>query len=123
MNKGGNVSLLASSDRSKASAADGWIPSWEPCASGFRDIDFGVVSAASAHRFGVRFSEVLSGRVTPELRHLQVSMGAQIFHRKAAARMFLPRSGSCSRKSRSISRFSFLALYCSIESTQELSGT
>ena len=30
-------------------------------------------------------SEVLSGRVTPELRHLQVSLGAQISYRKAAA--------------------------------------
>src|SRR5271165_1260673 len=29
-------------------------------------------------------SEVLSGRVTPELRHLQVSLGAQISYRKAA---------------------------------------
>jgi hypothetical protein len=36
--------------------------------------------------------EVLSGRVTPELRHLQVSLGAQTSYRKAAAllRMFLP---------------------------------
>src|ERR1700732_1592784 len=36
--------------------------------------------------------EVLPGRVTPELRHLQVSLGAQISYRKAAAmlRMFLP---------------------------------
>jgi hypothetical protein len=40
-------------------------------------------------------SEVLSGRVTPELRHLQVSLGAQISYRKAAAllRMFLPPMG------------------------------
>ena len=40
-------------------------------------------------------SEVLSGRVTPELRHLQVSLGAQISYRKAAAllRMFLPAMG------------------------------
>src|SRR6202030_1550006 len=37
-------------------------------------------------------SEVLSGRGTPELRHLQVSLGAQISYRKAAAvlRMFPP---------------------------------
>src|SRR3984893_5368398 len=40
-------------------------------------------------------SEVLSGLVTPELRHLQVSLGAQISYRKAAAllRMFLPPMG------------------------------
>ena len=40
-------------------------------------------------------SEVLSGRVTPELRHLQVSLGAQISYRKAAAllRMFPPTDG------------------------------
>jgi hypothetical protein len=30
VNKGGDVPLVASSDRSKTSAADGWIPSWEP---------------------------------------------------------------------------------------------
>src|SRR5271157_4534248 len=39
--------------RLKITAADAWIPSWGPCASGFRDID--VVSAAPAHRFGTRF--------------------------------------------------------------------
>src|SRR5260370_42214300 len=40
-------------------------------------------------------SEVLSGRVTPELRHLQVSLGAQISYRKAAdlLRMLLPPMG------------------------------
>ena len=40
-------------------------------------------------------SEVLSGRVTPELRHLQVSLGAQLSYRKAATmlRMFLPPMG------------------------------
>src|SRR5271165_1262827 len=40
-------------------------------------------------------SEVLSGRVTPELRHLQVSLGAQISYRKAAdlLRMLLPPVG------------------------------
>src|SRR6202035_3234736 len=40
-------------------------------------------------------SEVLSGRVTPELRHLQVSLGAQISYRKAAALLqtFLPPTG------------------------------
>src|SRR5271166_1835400 len=40
-------------------------------------------------------SEVLSGRVTPELRHLQVSLGAQISYRKATAllRTFLPPMG------------------------------
>ena len=40
-------------------------------------------------------SEVLSGRVTPELRHLQVSLGAQISYRKAAALLqtFLPPMG------------------------------
>ena len=59
MNKGGNVSLVASSDRSKTSAADGWIPSWELCALGFRDI--GVVSAAPAHRFGARFRKSSRG--------------------------------------------------------------
>jgi hypothetical protein len=39
--------------------------------------------------------EVFSGRVTPELLHLQVSLGAQISYRKAAAllRMFLPPMG------------------------------
>ena len=37
-------------------------------------------------------SELLSGQLTPELRHLQVSLGAQISYRKAAnlLRMFLP---------------------------------
>ena len=30
--KSGNVTLVASSDQSKTSATDGWIPSWEPCA-------------------------------------------------------------------------------------------
>jgi hypothetical protein len=40
-------------------------------------------------------SEVLSGRVTPELRHLQVSLGAQLSYRKAAdlLRMLLPPVG------------------------------
>jgi hypothetical protein len=40
-------------------------------------------------------SGVLSGRVTPELRHLQVSPGAQISYRKAAdlLRLFLPPMG------------------------------
>src|SRR6202047_2689589 len=40
-------------------------------------------------------SEVLSGRVTPELRHLQVSLGAQTSYRKAAdlLRMLLPLGG------------------------------
>src|ERR1700757_1624307 len=40
-------------------------------------------------------SEVLPSQVTPELRHLQVSLGAQISYRKAAAllRMFLPPMG------------------------------
>ena len=40
-------------------------------------------------------SEVLSGRVTPELHHLQVSLGAQISYRKTAAlpEMFLPPMG------------------------------
>ena len=40
-------------------------------------------------------SEVLSGRVTPELRHLQVSLEAQISYRKAAdlLRMLLPPMG------------------------------
>jgi len=40
-------------------------------------------------------SEVLSGRVTPELRHLQVSLGAQISYRKAAdlLRLLLPPMG------------------------------
>src|SRR6202011_2334591 len=40
-------------------------------------------------------SEILSGRVTPELRHLQVSLGAQISYRKAAALLqtFLPPTG------------------------------
>jgi hypothetical protein len=40
-------------------------------------------------------SEVLSSRVTPELRHLQVSLGAQMPYRKAAAllRMLLPPIG------------------------------
>src|SRR5260370_9962831 len=40
-------------------------------------------------------SDVLSSRVTPELRHLQVSLGAQISYRKAAAllRMLLPPMG------------------------------
>jgi hypothetical protein len=37
-------------------------------------------------------SELLSGQLTPELRHLQVSLGAQISYRKAAnlLLMFLP---------------------------------
>ena len=40
-------------------------------------------------------SEVLSGRVTPELRHLQVSLGAQLSYRKAAdlLRILLPPTG------------------------------
>jgi hypothetical protein len=40
-------------------------------------------------------AEVLSGRVTPELRHLQVSLGAQLSYRKAAdlLRMLLPPVG------------------------------
>jgi hypothetical protein len=40
-------------------------------------------------------SELLSSRVTPELRHLQVSLGAQISYRKAAdlLRMLLPPIG------------------------------
>jgi hypothetical protein len=40
-------------------------------------------------------SEVLSDRVTPELRHLQVSLGAQLSYRKAAdlLRMLLPPTG------------------------------
>ena len=40
-------------------------------------------------------SDVLSDRVTPELRHLQVSLGAQISYRKAAdlLRIFLPAMG------------------------------
>jgi hypothetical protein len=40
-------------------------------------------------------SEVLPGRVTPELRHLQVSLGAQTSYRKAAdlLRMLLPPVG------------------------------
>ena len=99
MNKGGNVPLVASSDRSKTSAADGWIPSWEPCASGFRDIE--LVSAASAHRFGARFRKCLSGRVTPELRHLQVSLGAQLSYRKAAdlLGMLLPPTGGTTHTS------------------------
>ena len=45
--------LLAGSGRSKTSAANGWIQSWGPYASGFRDIE--VVGAAPAHRFGARF--------------------------------------------------------------------
>jgi hypothetical protein len=45
--------------------------------------------------FQTDFGSVLSGRVTPELRHLQVSLGAQISYRKAAdlSRMFLPPTG------------------------------
>ena len=40
-------------------------------------------------------SDILSGRVTPELRHLQVSLGAQLSYRKAAdvLRMLLPPVG------------------------------
>ena len=40
-------------------------------------------------------SGVLSGRATPDLRHLQVSLGAQISYRKAAdmLRLFLPPMG------------------------------
>jgi integrase len=40
-------------------------------------------------------AEVLSSRVTPELRHLQVSLGAQLSYRKAAdlLRMLLPPVG------------------------------
>jgi hypothetical protein len=40
-------------------------------------------------------SEVLSGRVTPELRHLQVSLAAQLSYRKAAdlLRVLLPPTG------------------------------
>jgi hypothetical protein len=53
VNKGGNVSLVAGSDRLKTIATDSWIPSLGPCASGFRDID--IVSAAPARRFGIRF--------------------------------------------------------------------
>ena len=54
-----NVPLVAGSDRSKTSAADGWIPCWEPCASGFRGID--LVSAAPARRFGARFRKSSQG--------------------------------------------------------------
>ena len=92
MNKSRNVSLVASTDRSKTSAEDGWIPSWEPFASGFRDSD--LVSCSGTQVWSP-ISEVLSGRVTPELRHLQVSLGARLSYRKAAdlLRMFLPPMG------------------------------
>jgi hypothetical protein len=44
---------VAGCDRLKTSAADGSIPSWGPCASGFRDTD--IVSAAAIRRFATRF--------------------------------------------------------------------
>jgi hypothetical protein len=53
VNKVGNVPLVASSDRSMTSAADGWTPSWEPSASWFRNTD--IASAAAIRRFATRF--------------------------------------------------------------------
>jgi hypothetical protein len=52
------------------------ILSWGPCASRFRDTD--IVSAAAIRRFATRL-EVLPGRVPPEFRHLQVSLGSADF--------------------------------------------
>src|SRR5271166_6542093 len=54
-----------------------------------------TLSVRSGAQVSNPISEVLSGRVTPELRHLQVSLGAQLSYRKAAdlLRTFLPPMG------------------------------
>ena len=93
MIKGENVSPVAGCGRLKTFAADGSILSWGPCA--WKVPRYRYYKCGCDMQVCNPISEVLSGRVTPELRHLQVSLGAQTSYRKAAdlLRMLLPLVG------------------------------
>ena len=93
MNKGENVSPAADGGRLKTTAADTWIPSLGTVR--LRVPRYRHCKCRCGTQVWNPISEVLSGRVTPELRHLQVSLGAQISYRKAAdlLRLLLPPTG------------------------------
>ena len=93
MNKDENVSSVAGCGGLKTSAADRSIPSWGPVR--LRVPRYRYCKCGCDTQVCNPISGVLSGRVTPELRHLQVSLGAQLSYRKAAdvLRMLLPPVG------------------------------